>query len=236
MRKCKVRDPWVPIIVFMLMFMLPGNTLAGSVYIPGVAGDLNLKVVSYKEARFSKVVKQQYDFSCGSAALATLLTFHYEIPTTEQQVFDSMYAIGDKEKIAAQGFSLLDMKNYLATVGLDADGYTVSLSKLHQSAKVPAIALINTNGYNHFVVVKGLNDKEVLVADPAQGARVVNREKFERSWNGLLFLVKNRTQIGQLHYNEADDWKVRNKAPFGTALSAESGSILSLTLPRPMEY
>ena len=37
-------------------------------------GSYRLQVTSLKEARFRTTVPQQYDFSCGSAATATLLT------------------------------------------------------------------------------------------------------------------------------------------------------------------
>ncbi len=38
---------------------------------------LQRAVVSVKEARFTTTQRQQFDFSCGSAAVATLLTHHY---------------------------------------------------------------------------------------------------------------------------------------------------------------
>ncbi|RYF14189.1 MAG: peptidase C39, partial [Oxalobacteraceae bacterium] len=39
-------------------------------------------VTSLIGRRFETVVRQQYDFSCGSAALATLLRYHYDDPQT----------------------------------------------------------------------------------------------------------------------------------------------------------
>ncbi len=209
---------------------------AGYVAVPGMNGPVTIEVVSYKEARFRNVIKQQYDFSCGSAALATLLSFHYELPTTEKDVFESMYAKGDQEKIAREGFSLLDMKLYLESKGLDSDGYQLSLEKLATAARIPAIALINLNGYNHFVVVKGITDKEVLVSDPALGARVMGRNEFESSWNGLVFIIKNKLSVGRSHYNSESDWRVRNRAPFGTALSRQGLAIYSVTIQRPFEF
>ena len=51
---------------------------AGSVDLPfQIGGAFSVPAVSIKEARFSAMVRQQYDFSCGSAALSTLLTYHY---------------------------------------------------------------------------------------------------------------------------------------------------------------
>ena len=116
----------------------------------GAGGSFNVPVVSLKEARFKTVIKQQYDFSCGSAALATLLKFHYDTDTDEQSVFKAMYDVGDQAKIKKLGFSLLDMKKFLQSIDLKADGFKLTLEKLRQVG-VPAIALVETSGYKHFV-------------------------------------------------------------------------------------
>jgi predicted double-glycine peptidase len=87
-------------------------------------------VTSMKEARFRTTVRQQYDFSCGSAAVATLLTYHYDFPVTEQQAFQEMFVTGDQAKIRREGFSLLDMKRFLGNHGFKADGFELPLEKL----------------------------------------------------------------------------------------------------------
>src|SRR5437899_5579433 len=50
----------------------------------GVDGNVHVRTISYRDIPFRTVVRQQFDFSCGSAALATLLTYHFERPITEQ--------------------------------------------------------------------------------------------------------------------------------------------------------
>src|SRR5690606_20299588 len=95
------------------------TALAGTVWLPGLGGVVNVPTQSIQELKFAEVIRQQFDFSCGSAALATLLTYHYEDPTDEMQAFIAMYEQGDQERIRQAGFSLLDMKNYLAAVGYD---------------------------------------------------------------------------------------------------------------------
>jgi len=176
------------------------------------------KVTSLKEARYLSTIHQQYDFSCGSAALATLLTYHYEDTVTEQEVFLWMYNNGDKAKIQREGFSMLDMKHYLETSGYRADGFFVSLDKLADEG-VPAIVLINIKGYNHFVVVKGVTDKRVLLGDPSAGTRVMPRDEFEKMWNGLVFVIRNRNILTKNNFNRMDEWRrVQERAPMGLAL------------------
>ena len=204
---------------------------AGSVWLPGVEGVSNVTARSLQEAKFAQVVRQQYDFSCGSAALATLLTFHYDRETDEQAAFGAMFAVGDKEKIAEAGFSLLDMKTYLESIGYEADGYVATLDTL-ENAGVPAIALINYRGYRHFVVVKGIQGKEVLIGDPALGIKVMSRAAFETLWdNGVLFIIKNKPEVGQQNFNQSTEWNLLARAPLGSALPADSLAQLTVGMP-----
>lgn len=222
--------------ILLIAISYPSIVAAGTVSIPGIGSFHQLKVTSYKEARFKSVIKQEYDFSCGSAALASLLTYHYDDPIDEKTVFESMYADGNQEKINREGFSMLDMKDFLQKRGYRSDGYQIGLDKIQDKAKIPAITLINTNGYSHFVIVKGITPTEVLVADPAQGSRVIDRNAFEKGWNGLVFIIKSHAELGRAHYNKAEEWNVRAKAPFGTALTNKGLAQFSMTLPGPLDF
>lgn len=218
-------------VALILGAAAPGE--AGSVWLPGADGIANVPARSIQERKFERVVRQQYDFSCGSAALATLLTFHYEDQTSEQAAFAAMYEAGDKEKIARVGFSLLDMKTYLEAHGYQADGFEASLDTLAE-AGVPAIALINYRGYQHFVVIKGLDRdrNEVLVGDPSLGLRFMSRTEFERMWeNRILFIIRNRPAIGRRHFSPAEEWQALARAPLGEALSRDSLASLTVALP-----
>lgn len=176
-----------------------------------LVGPYTLRVTSLKEARHLKTIRQQFDFSCGSAAVATLLSHHYGHPVDEQTVFQAMFAAGDQNKIKRQGFSLLDMKNYLEGHGFKADGFEASLDALTK-AKIPAIALISEKGYNHFVVIKGLRDGRVLFGDPAAGTRALSRAAFEAIWQQrILFVIRNREERAQ--FNREVDWRVVPRAP-----------------------
>lgn len=223
-------------LLFIASLLFSHQLMAGAVSLPGVGPSYSINVVSYKEARFSHVVKQKYDFSCGSAAIASLLTYHYEYPVTEQEVFSDMYDMGDKEKINQEGFSMLDMKNYIESLGFRADGYRISLKKLHEMAGVPAVVIINSNGYNHFVVIKGVRGEEVLVGDPALGAKVIRVDEFENIWNGLVFIIRSDVELGRAGYDRDEEWRVRSRAAFGTVLSRRDLAQFSVTLPGPMDF
>ncbi len=192
-----------------------------------LGGSLTVPTVSMKEARFSATLRQQYDFSCGSAAVATLLTHHYGWKVDEASVFQTMFEHGNQRKIRAEGFSMLDMKRYLDSRGFAASGVEVTLDELAK-AKVPAIALINENGYAHFVVIKGLRADDVLIGDPAMGTRVISRRDFRRFWiNNVLLVVMNRTELAQ--FNRADDWRVRPRAPLRAGRDNDIAAMHSLS-------
>ena len=186
-----------------------------------LTGEFKVHVVSMREARFQTIILQKYDYSCGSAALASLLTYHYDRPTDEETVFKAMFSTGDQEKIQQEGFSLLDMKVHLARQGLVADGYKMTLDRLAKLG-VPVITLINTGGYRHFVIIKGIREDDVVIGDPAQGVIIVPKAKFEPAWSGVVLVIRNEASRGKEHFNLAQDWRVRQKAPFGTALTRDS--------------
>jgi uncharacterized protein len=178
-----------------------------------------MHVTSLKEARFKRTIKQQFDFSCGSAAVATLLTYQYNYPVSEQTAFQEMFEGGDQQKIRQQGFSLLDIKRFLERRGFVADGYELPLQKLAET-NTPAIVLISENGYHHFVVVKGLRNQRVLIGDPATGTRPVPQESFEKKWQDqVLFVIHNKP--GMAVFNSPADWRVAPSAPLYTGVNRD---------------
>ena len=102
------------------------------------------RVTDLRSRRFHRIIRQQQDFSCGSAALATLLTYHYGMPINEEDILKEMIARGDEARIRNAGFSLLDMRNFLARRGLRAEGFRLTLYTTTE-AGVAAFALFNTN-------------------------------------------------------------------------------------------
>jgi len=189
---------------------------AGSLFLNGVGlggGAVTMNFDSFQERKYKATLAQQYDFSCGSAALATLLTYNYRIPVSEQEVFKSMFENGDKKVIAESGFSLLDIKNYLTRRGLESNGYRAPLAKLAE-VRMPAIVLINVRGYSHFVVLEGINDGWVLLSDPANGVRSEPIGEFEGNWTGIFFLILTDSDQAQQGFNDREKWAAAPAPPW----------------------
>lgn len=196
----------------------------------GEANGASVKVRSWRDIPFRSVVRQQHDYSCGSAALATLLTYHYGHPTTEAEAFTAMFASGDQAKIQKVGFSMLDMKRYLAAHRIDADGFRMSLEDLRRSGQ-PAIVLIDLGRYRHFVVVKGVVGDKILVGDPALGLQTYEVAQFRKIWNGIVFSIRGGDVAKTPVFNQASEWNPWSTAPRAMARSASMIDTLTLTQP-----
>lgn len=222
--------------------LLAGSVLAAlsAVCAPAVAGEVRVNadqagvtgwvaVHTWKDIPFRSVVHQRYDFSCGSAALATMLRFHYGVMVDEPSVFQAMWKVGDQAKIRKVGFSLLDMKRVLHAHGYEADGFRLTLDQL-QHAGVPAIALITVGPYKHFVVIKGVRDGRVLVGDPALGLKVYKQADFVKIWNGVVFLIHDGVTKPPA-FNRDFEWKPWAMAPLDGGLDRFTVTTLTEGLP-----
>jgi len=146
------------------------------------------RITSFQERKFREVVRQRTDFSCGAAAVATIFNYAYGRTTSETQVLVNMLRVADQRVVRARGFSLLDIKRYVEAIGWRGEGYQVPFETLYE-LKVPAIVLLDTRGYKHFVVLRKARDGYVQIADPALGNRIMWREDFEPAWNGIVFAI-----------------------------------------------
>jgi predicted double-glycine peptidase len=201
--------------------------------VPGGAR-LNMPVASIREMRFQTTLRQQYDFSCGSAALATLLTHHYDYRVSEEQVFGEMFVRGDQAKIRKEGFSLLDMQRFLAARGFKADGFRLPLQKLID-AKLPAIVLVVDHGYHHFVVIKGAENDRILVGDPSAGTRALTRAAFEALWPGKLLFVIHDNPVSP-RFNSAADWRAAPRAPLQQGIDRNSLGTATIAKMGPGDF
>jgi predicted double-glycine peptidase len=185
---------------------LAAATMAGR---PAAATDLVVmpggQIIS-KPARtlvdlhFRAIVRQATDVSCGAAALATLLTYYYGIDVDERAVIDtimSQVAPEDREKIMRLGFSMLELKRAGERFGFVAAGFRIPEVANLTRLKVPVLTLINIRGYRHFVVLKGVADGRVYIADPAFGNRSRPLDRFADEWSGVILVLVSDRHAGR---------------------------------------
>lgn len=131
-------------------------------------------VKSWKALREAEVVKQNLDYSCGAASLATLLNGFYGQGVTEEALLKAM----DKGDGRA---SFEDMQQALPQFGFMAQGFAASYEQLAR-LRVPVIVYLKHRKDDHFSVLRGIDEHGVWLADPSLGNRTFSREQFLEMW------------------------------------------------------
>ena len=141
---------------------------------------------SWTELKTRHVVMQQHDYSCGAAALATLIRYHLGDNVTEEQFvrqFERMATPAVYRDRVKNGLNLNDVEDLARGAGYDTLKGKLTLEKLGDS-KVPLIVGITVQGYDHFVVYRGRDWEYIYLADPLRGnVRVLDFE-FAGQWQG----------------------------------------------------
>lgn len=155
----------------------------------GVEASKNIR--SLKEIRGEGVVRQRWDMSCGAAALSTLLTYDFKDNTPETAIVVWILHRVDPVRVRARGgFSLLDLKHFAQARGYQTEGYSGMTIKDLAAQKVSVITPIRLKGFDHFVVVHGIADGRVLIADPGFGNLTMRVDRFQQLWrDGIVFIV-----------------------------------------------
>lgn len=131
-------------------------------------------VKSWKTLRDERVVKQDLDYSCGAASLATVLNSFYGQTVTEEALLKAM----DKGDGRA---SFEDMARALPQFGFKAQGFAASWEQLAR-LRIPVILYVKHRRNDHFTVLRGINGDTVWLADPSLGNRTYSRAQFLAMW------------------------------------------------------
>jgi predicted double-glycine peptidase len=155
----------------------------------GVRGSKNIRTL--KEIRGEDVTRQRWDVSCGAAALSTVLTYDFKDPTPETAIVVWLLHRVDGARVRSRGgFSLLDLKHFAEARGYHAEGFSEMTIQELAAQKTAVITPIRAKGTDHFVVVKGIVDGHVLLADPAFGNMTLRVDRFQALWkDGIVFVV-----------------------------------------------
>lgn len=134
----------------------------------------HVPVRTWKSLRDDRIVKQDLDYSCGAAALATLLNEFYGQSVTEEKLLNAM----DKGDMRA---SFDDMRRVLPQFGFRAQGFAASYAQLSR-LKIPVVVYLKHRKDDHFAVLRGISKDSVWLADPSLGNRTYSREQFLEMW------------------------------------------------------
>ncbi|RPC33962.1 peptidase C39, partial [Neisseria meningitidis] len=158
----------------VLIGFIPNIVFAYPIFAENPASYQNIHVRSWKARRDSGIVKQDLDFSCGAASIATLLNNFYGRHYSEAEILDKM----DKTQMRA---SFDDMQRIMPELGFEAQGYALPFEQLVQ-LKIPVIVYLKYRKNNHFSVLNGINGETVLLADPSLGHVSMSKSQFLSAW------------------------------------------------------
>lgn len=148
-------------------------------------------VTSWKTLRDVNIVMQRRDYSCGAAALATVLTYYWGDETSESYLLRRLHRMLDpaetRDRIA-NGLTLTDLKNLAVRTGYNAVIGELSFEQLAES-RVPLVVGIIVQRFPHFAVYRGTDWEYVYLADPSRGNVRTPVWEFKRQWQRNLVLV-----------------------------------------------
>jgi uncharacterized protein len=173
----------------LIIFSAPSHA-QNSVAAKGVEVSKNIR--SLQEIRSEGVVRQRWDMSCGAAALSTVLTYDFKDYTPETAIVVWILHRVDAKRVRARGgFSLLDLKHFAEARGYHAEGYSGMSMEDLALEKTSVIVPIRLKGFDHFVVVRGIESGHVILADPGFGNLTMRVDRFQKLWNsGIAFVVQ----------------------------------------------
>jgi predicted double-glycine peptidase len=177
---------------------LVAGLIAGTLAAPSGSGkaaengqSITARPKSYLDMKYQYTVRQRRDFTCGAAALATMLKFHYDMPVTEEMLFfmiASRYKPTEFRAKAEAGFSFEDLIFVSSQLGFNSQAAIVPLGELTK-LNGPIIIKIDWREIDHFVVLRKKTADLAYVSDPLVGDIAFNNSEFESAFKGEALAV-----------------------------------------------
>jgi uncharacterized protein len=142
------------------------------------------KVTSFAQKKRDGTVLQNYEESCGAAALATLMGL-FGVHKSEKDVLD--------KTAKTDMLSLAELSVTAKAFGFRAEGYKIDKS-IFENLSFPVIAKIEKeDNYPHFVVVANQKGDFVTLLDPNFGRYAIAKNEFysiwEKSQKGYILIL-----------------------------------------------
>jgi uncharacterized protein len=147
--------------------------------------------MNYKQLKELHIVMQQRDYSCGAAALATVLRYYWGDDIKEDLVLWHIEQILTPEEMQdriKKGLAISDLRRAAVKMGYLSSIGKMSFEQLANS-HVPLVVGISNNGYDHFVVYRGTDCQWVYLADPIRGNIRLTVPEFVCQWQKNTILV-----------------------------------------------
>lgn len=151
-------------------------------------------VCDWKELKRQNIVMQKHDYSCGAAALATVIKYYWGDDVGEEyflRMILQTLTVAEIQDRVKNGLTLTDLRLAAVKGGYQATIGRLTFEKLTNS-KVPLVVGITFRGFDHFVVFRGWDGYYVYLADPIRGNVRIPAWEFVEQWqkNAVLVVAK----------------------------------------------
>lgn len=147
---------------------------------------LSLSQAEVKDAeslRFVYSTEQGYDTSCGLTSLACLMNTYWGIPADELALANEFLV--DKVNSGDYTVSFADMTRILKAKGFTTAAYKLSFDQLAAAVGKYAPVLVHYDKPDgHFALALKVVGDSLILADPAEGTTLCQKEFFTSRWSG----------------------------------------------------
>ncbi|ENP7027371.1 C39 family peptidase [Campylobacter coli] len=156
-------------------------------------------VKSYQEIKNEKVVRQNYEESCGAASLATLINTLDDNNLTELDLLKTMSG----QKLYTDMVSFADLNDAVKKLGYESKSYKVDRKILENIISVPILVKIEDDPRFPHINHKG-NYLQIL--DPSYGEYISSKREFYSVWDrynkgGFALIVNPKKQLKDYKLN-----------------------------------
>ncbi|WP_273404932.1 C39 family peptidase [Campylobacter avium] len=153
-------------------------------------------VKSYQELKNERVIRQNYEQSCGASSLATMINL---IDDENLSEFDVLKLMSEQE-LQTDMVSFADLETVLSKLGYENKSYKINKENLDKLVNIPMIVKIEDDPrFPHFVLIINYKGDFLEVLDPSHGRYTSSKREFLRLWDrynkgGFALLIKPKKE------------------------------------------
>ena len=137
-------------------------------------------VKSYQELKNERVIRQNYEQSCGASSLATMINL---IDDENLSEFDVLKLMSEQE-LKTDMVSFADLETVLSKLGYENKSYKINKENLDKLINIPMIVKIEDDPrFPHFVLIINYKGDFLEVLDPSHGEYISSKREFLRLWD-----------------------------------------------------
>ncbi|EAI8157221.1 peptidase C39 [Campylobacter upsaliensis] len=160
-------------------------------------------VKSYQEIKNEKVIRQNYEESCGAASLATLINILDDSNLTESDLLKAMSG----QQLYTDMVSFADLNDAVKKLGFQSKSYKIDRKILESIISVPILVKIEDDPrFPHFVVIINHKGNYLQILDPSYGEYISSKREFYSVWDrykkgGFALIINPKKQLKDYKLN-----------------------------------